>query len=539
MEKPHETSARKSINHSENSEISEIGLAISVITILITFYVISKAISNGSVFLWVLSAVLIFPSLLAVLTISLYIEQIKISEIKGVANQGLINICLRGSNRDFKVLVGSDVSPKIRNKLEVEISPPGQSLVLAAIVNSKVFGLTGMVVGPDGLAWKNSDGALIKATWSILSKSHVTKKLVNGITSKRIHFQFSGIGVFVVNPPFDYMDWLDSGDTGSIKFFQALIEYSKTVQAGRKPKEGNFNTGKGVNAISNTRYSSAYSSNVPRKNVILMNEFGREVNTEEKDDEAGKSKLIEDARREATRLAVEGAIFQVVTADYISGYHLKEIGWVSCLEESRRKAERALKRVAFDKYSDANCLVKLSSRPAYRKSDVDRRSDVAKGTDNKEIEKWEALACCAIPIDEVDISRKKWNQKVAIVDGSNVAYWNEGLEPSLEAIQSVIRVLMQEEIGVTLVFDANISYLLFQEYVAASEIKERLKCDVKVEVVESGTIADNRIIQLAEEECGIIISNDLFKDSIKARVIPKRRGFYLKEVKYCEVLPAR
>lgn len=73
----------------------------------------------------------------------------------------------------------------------------------------------------------------------------------------------------------------------------------------------------------------------------------------------------------------------------------------------------------------------------------------------------------------------------------------------------------------------------------ADDLVNALGGDIEVELVHAGTIADRRIVEIAEQRKAVIVSNDLFRDSLLARPIPKRRGFYLAEYDYAELSDPR
>jgi hypothetical protein len=58
-------------------------------------------------------------------------------------------------------------------------------------------------------------------------------------------------------------------------------------------------------------------------------------------------------------------------------------------------------------------------------------------------------------------------------------------------------------------------------------------------VVDSGVNADVVIIDMADRMGAEIVSNDLFRDSIAARSVRKRRGFYVSEFGHAELMSAR
>lgn len=246
---------------------------------------------------------------------------------------------------------------------------------------------------------------------------------------------------------------------------------------------------------------------------------------------------IDAAREEAERLSLRGSIFDVTTSSSVSGYHLKELGWVKYTCEERSEAEKRLLMLAAKKYPKANVLVKLTHGLNDEEYRAGEYADGRPRIKHRKVKYWEALACQAVPKSEADQSPRKWNEKINIIDGSNVAHWESIAKPGLKPVVEVIETLECKGIKPIVVFDANIGYKIAGKHLSLDEIKEMMGVDCEVEIVPAGTIADNRIVELAELHSAPIVSNDLYRDSIKARHIPKRRGFYI--YGDAEILPAR
>lgn len=252
-----------------------------------------------------------------------------------------------------------------------------------------------------------------------------------------------------------------------------------------------------------------------------------------------RADAIDRSRKETEDLVKRGSIFEITTTSDIRGYHVKELGWVRCECDDRSMAENELRSLAAGNYRTANALTKLSS------SLRDERYEAGTGPRgnpyyrNRKIKTWEVMACEAIPNQAVDKSPIRWNYRSAIVDGSNVAHWGNNGFVNLGAVKEIVLFLRKEGSLPFIVFDANIGFKAADRHMDVEELVGALGGNVDIEVVPSGTVADRRIVELAEQRKATIVSNDLFRDSRRARVIPKRRGFFLPEYNYVELLDPR
>jgi len=331
---------------------------------------------------------------------------------------------------------------------------------------------------------------------------------------------------------------------------------------------------------------------------------------------------------------------------------VKELGWLKCECYERGDAEQQLLRLAADKFKTANVLTKLSHNFS---QEEERYKTTTGGTGRRVsptethryktktvVNNWQAMAGEAIPEQQVDKSPIRWDDRVAVVDGSNVTHWggdafnaemkhidaevkhlSEALEhlswallnkdpgkylnlwfdsrrkalllpiyvhvmktfedklegvlsetlrdhletfedkikrawvkrlsdlmeealtrPSedfarLASVKAILQILKAEGVTPTVVFDANIGYKVENRHMDQGEMATALGGGVAVEVVPSGTVADRRIVELAEQRKATIVSNDLFRDSLRARPIPKRRGFFLPQYDHAELLHPR
>lgn len=278
--------------------------------------------------------------------------------------------------------------------------------------------------------------------------------------------------------------------------------------------------------------------------VAALFYFGRESEEdrrkrEEEDARKRRANAIDRAREETEALVKRGAIFEITTTSGIRGYHVKELGWVRCECDERSDAEKRLRSMAADKYRAANALTKLS----YNLRDEPYQAGTGpKGNPyyrNRKVKTWEAMACEAIPNRSVDKSPIRWDKRIAVIDGSNVAHWGDEGSANLDAVKAIVLFLKRENTTPIVVFDANIGFKVANRHMNADDLIDALGGDIEVEIVQSGTVADRRIVELAEQRKAIIVSNDLFRDSLRARPIPKRRGFYLPTYDYGELLDPR
>jgi len=269
-----------------------------------------------------------------------------------------------------------------------------------------------------------------------------------------------------------------------------------------------------------------------------------------REQDAAQQKLGHEKRIAALRLStinhsLRGAVFGVTDRPSIDGYHLKPLGWVKSDQPERSKAEADLAIRAAAKYdgliAPANVLVKLTSN---ERSERYQAGVGAKGNPyykTQTIKTWEAQACHAIPLGQVDKPRARPDEKKMILDGSNIAMWPNGYGETergyIAPLREVAKILANEGAVVRCIFDANIGYRLFQRQTSVEELEEKIGYGVSVTIVQPGRIADVALIDEALRSSGVIVSNDLFRDSIKARGVLKRCGFFVDG--YAELLPAR
>ena len=241
------------------------------------------------------------------------------------------------------------------------------------------------------------------------------------------------------------------------------------------------------------------------------------------EEEFAKAEMQRDIQNQAIAEAENklqrGAIFEVTTDSAVMGYHLRELGWVSCEADARSIAEKELVLAAAKKFDTANMLTKLSKQ----------------GTGQV----WEARVCEAIPTELVDANVPLRDESIVVIDGSNVVKWDASVPANLNAVRKVLELLDKEGKQAIVVFDANIAFELTGKRQPFQYFRDQLGDAHKIEIVPSGTNADRRIIELADEKNGIIISNDFFRDSLRARQIPKRRGGYIAEFDFLHLTACR
>ena len=252
-----------------------------------------------------------------------------------------------------------------------------------------------------------------------------------------------------------------------------------------------------------------------------------------------RDRLLSARRREAERLHLRGAIFTITSEETLPGYHLKDLGWVQCDLEDRGAAEHELALAAARKFDTANGLTRLTQGTRKQRYQAGTGPQGNPYYKSRTVRIWQALAVEAIPEAQVDRKIRRSANRRAVVDGSNVAHWGGGNSVSLGPVGAVTKVLSGEGVTPIIVFDANIGYKIGGKYMNAAALRAKLPGRPRVEVVDSGVNADVVIIDLAGQMGADIVSNDLFRDSIAARSVRKRRGFYVTEFGHAELLSAR
>lgn len=248
---------------------------------------------------------------------------------------------------------------------------------------------------------------------------------------------------------------------------------------------------------------------------------------------------IDRARRRTRALATRGAIFEITPDAAIPGYHLTALGPVRCACEAQNAAKTKLRQIAVERYPEANVLTNLARGTCSERYVAGTGPKGNPYYRSRKVTTWDATACEAIPDSHAGKSRNRWRAQVAVVDGSNVAHWGGDGPASLDAVRAVLRVLREEGVASIVVFDASIGYRVGTRQMGSRELARALGRDSVVETVRSGTDADRRIIELAEQNNATIVSNDFFRDNLRAQQIPKRRGFFLPEHDHAELTDPR
>ena len=90
-------------------------------------------------------------------------------------------------------------------------------------------------------------------------------------------------------------------------------------------------------------------------------------------------------------------------------------------------------------------------------------------------------------------------------------FW--GGDPSIKPLQDMADSLRAKGFQPFFVFDANVGYKLQDRYIDDAEMARWIGVPSdNVLVVEKGVIADERILQIADENGTRVVSNDRFRD---------------------------
>lgn len=251
--------------------------------------------------------------------------------------------------------------------------------------------------------------------------------------------------------------------------------------------------------------------------------------TEELPQEAGHDLEVKKARKELERIRLVSSIFETTDADHIDGYHVEPLGWVSVKRAERSAAEFALRDETARRYPDANALIKLSSSAISEKYVADVGPKGRAYYRNRKTTTWEALAGRATPLPEVDRPARRWRSDLAIVDGSNVMHWDQQT-PKIETLQAVLDLMVARKQTPHVVFDRNAGFKLTGKPASIAKIRNLIARDVNMEYCPPSEPADISIIDLALDLGAPIVSNDQYKDSIRARHVPKIKGFSINGV---------
>ncbi len=98
-----------------------------------------------------------------------------------------------------------------------------------------------------------------------------------------------------------------------------------------------------------------------------------------------------------------------------------------------------------------------------------------------------------------------------IVDGSNVMHW--GGDPSLQVLTGVINRITDLGLTPVVVFDASVGHRLMGRYLHGDAMAKLIGLPAAhVYVVHKGVVADEVILDLAQDHGLKVVSNDRFRD---------------------------
>lgn len=122
-----------------------------------------------------------------------------------------------------------------------------------------------------------------------------------------------------------------------------------------------------------------------------------------------------------------------------------------------------------------------------------------------------ALASAVLLITNLSNALRR-KENWAIIDGSNVMFWNEGV-PKIGTVREVIAELTEEGLTPAVIFDANAGYKISGRFMQDKEFAKLLRLPrTRVLVASKGTPADPLILQSAKDNEASIITNDRFRD---------------------------
>lgn len=99
-----------------------------------------------------------------------------------------------------------------------------------------------------------------------------------------------------------------------------------------------------------------------------------------------------------------------------------------------------------------------------------------------------------------------------VVDGSNVLYWNND-KPALKSVKLVIDRLVSDGFEPVIWFDANVGYLIAEQYLGPAKLSKALGFPAqRIFVAPKGTPADPLLIADAIKLKANIVTNDQFRD---------------------------
>lgn len=99
-----------------------------------------------------------------------------------------------------------------------------------------------------------------------------------------------------------------------------------------------------------------------------------------------------------------------------------------------------------------------------------------------------------------------------VVDGSNVMYW-DGETPNFQSVRYVIDILKDEGFVPLVWFDANVGYLIGDQFMGNRVLAGRLNLpEGQVFVAPKGTPADPLLLNVAQTSKLRVVTNDRYRD---------------------------
>ena len=103
--------------------------------------------------------------------------------------------------------------------------------------------------------------------------------------------------------------------------------------------------------------------------------------------------------------------------------------------------------------------------------------------------------------------------KLAVVDGSNVLYWESEDPKDLNSVALLVQHLKQSGNDVVAFFDANVGFRIAGRHVERSEVARQIALpESNVIIVPGGTKADKSLLEFAQRKNATVYSRDRFRD---------------------------
>ncbi|NNE80840.1 MAG: hypothetical protein HKN18_11280 [Silicimonas sp.] len=135
-----------------------------------------------------------------------------------------------------------------------------------------------------------------------------------------------------------------------------------------------------------------------------------------------------------------------------------------------------------------------------------------------------AVAALVLLVRQWGSKPKNW----IVVDGSNVLYWRNEV-PSLETVEHVINVLKEEGFRPVVWFDANVGYLVANQYLGPGPLARALSLPYRqVLVAPKGTPADPLLLKGAAALNANVVTNDRFRDWVEQHPEVRSSGFLIR-----------